>query len=279
MSVEIFEGGGLELPPLLSDVAVTPDADPLAAAEEAARAGVDAGVVFWSLRDDRIEAAIVLAPEAPLRRALTVLFGVEQAVTDAIGALGPAEISALWAWPDALLLNQARVGRIRVAASTHDPDAVPDWLIFALSLRRAPEDDADPGDRPDDTSLAAEGLGDIGARELIGAWARHALYWITSWEGEGLAPIMREWAGRAVGADAEVRIALGPEAPIEGQWLGLDDEGDLTIKTASGATRLDLTRVLSPEFVAAGSDPLARPAALTRIDGSGPMGGEALRKR
>lgn len=261
----------------MRDVAVTPDVDPLAASVAAARDGVDAGTVFWALREDRLEAAIVFAPEAPLRRALTAIFALEQALTDAIGALGPPETAVYWAWPDVLLLNGARAGRIRVAAAGDDLDAVPGWLVFALSLRRLPRDDADPGLRPDETSLAEEGCGDLGVRELASAWARHALYRVTSWEEGGLAPIMREWRGRAEGEGGEVAIALGKEAPAEGAWLGLDEEGALTVRTEAGPLRLDLARVLTPDFIDAGADPLDRKAALTRKGAFAPLGGEALR--
>ena len=184
----LSNSGSLDLPPLLSDIAVMADVDPMEAAQSAAAEGVDAGTVFWSLRDDRVEAAMVLAPEAPLRRALTVVYAMQQGVTDAIGALGPPEISALWAWPDALILNGARVGRMRAASQTDDLGATPDWLIVALSLRRLAR-----GRRRqrraagDETSFAEEGLGDLTTPDLTAAWARHALYWITRWD-EGRAP-------------------------------------------------------------------------------------------
>lgn len=270
---------GLDLPPLLSDVAVTPDVDPFAAAEEAAREGVEAGAVFWALRDDRLEAAIVLAPEAPLRRALTVLFAAEQALTDAFGALCPPETAAHWSWPDAFLLNDARAGRMRVSASDTDLDATPAWLVLALSIRRLPRDEDDPGHRLGETCLFEEGCGDLSTQELIGAWARHTLYWITSWETDGLAAIMREWRGRATGDGGRVSIDLGPEAPVAGEWLGLDDEGALLVKTDAGPLRLDLARVLTAPFQDRGADPLDRAAALTRVGEAASTGGEALRKR
>lgn len=271
--------GGLDLPPLLSDVAVTPDVDPFEAATAAAREGIDGGTVFWAVREDRLEAALALAPETALRPALTVTFALQQALTDAIGAYAPPETAAFWAWPDVFLLNRGRVGRLRVAASSDDPEATPDWLVFGLSVRHAPRDASDPGVRPDETCLTEEGLGDLSTRDLAGAWARHALYWITRWQDEGLAAVMREWRGRAEGEGGAVRVALGPEGSLDGRWLGLDDDGALTVKTADGARRLDLARVLTPAFVDPGADPLDRAAALTARGASGPTGGEALRKR
>ncbi|MCI4665372.1 MAG: biotin/lipoate--protein ligase family protein [Neomegalonema sp.] len=269
----------LNLPPLLTDIAVTGDVDPFLAAEAAARDGIDAGAVFWALREDRMEAALVLAPEQPLRDALPVLFAGQQALTDAIGALGPAEIAAHWAWPDVFLLNGAAAGRLRVSTDTDNLDATPRWLILALSLRRLPPEDIEPGERPDETSLAAEGLGDLAIRDLVSAWARHALYWITTHQNEGLAPLMREWRGRAHGADGEVELTLGPEAPLIGAWLGVDEEGGLIIKTEQRTVRLGLERVLSAPFQDRGADALRRRAGLTRLSGSAPIGGEALRKR
>lgn len=276
MRVEIGAAGGLELPPLLRDFAITADTDPLAAARQAAQDGVDAGAVLWAPRDDRIETAMIFAPDHALSTALTATFAIEQAATDAIGALGPPETAALWAWPDVLLLNGARVGRLRVAASTNDLNATPDWLIFALSIRRAPLTGAEEGERPNETSLLGEGVM-LDTKDLIAAFARHALYRITSWDEDGLAAIMREWRGRAEGAETDVRIELGPEAPLTGRWLGLDEEGALLLKTEAETTRLTLSRVLDPTFAAPEVDPLDRAAALTKIGASAPMGGQALK--
>lgn len=271
--------GGLDLPPLLCDVAVTADVDPFAAAIEAAEAGVDGGTLFWALRDDRLEAALVLAPEAPLRRAQTVIFSLQQALIDALGALGPPELAAYWSWPDVFLLNEARAGRMRLAAANVDPDQTPNWLVVGLSLRRTPRDAEDPGHRPDETCLYEEGCGDLSTRALAAAWARHALYWISSWEADGLGPTLREWRGRATGEGGRVSITLGPEAPLAGDWLGLDEEGALLVKTQAGPVRLTLDRMRQPDFAQPERDPLDRAAALTTDAERAPMGGEALRRR
>ena len=85
---------------------------------------------------------------------------------------------------------------------------------------------------------------------------------------------MREWRGRAEGGDGRVRVALGPEAPLEGDWLGLDDEGALLLKGADGPARLGLERLLTPTFQTPGEDALERPTALTRLSDPASVAGK-----
>lgn len=273
------------LPPAFSGVLVAPGLDPMTAASEAATAGVDAGTVFWSPREDRLEAAIAFAPERPLAEALLMAPLAQTALGDAFGALAPAETAFQWSWPDGFSLNGAAVGRLRACWAndpahddpTHDdptrgdptrgdrdpgsasvakpdPTAAPGWLTIALSLQIAPLLADDPGRRPDATALAEEGCGDVTAADLLGAWARHLMFWIYRWEEDGARPIIEAWSARALGRGETVALHFGARAET-GLFLGLDDTGALLLKSDGVATALPLADALA--------DPAPWPPAAT----------------
>lgn len=222
-------------PPLLRGAPLAPGADPLHAAARAARAGTDAGLVVHAEAADRMAAAIVLAPEVPLGRALSVLLAIENGLADAIGALAPPEVAVHLDWPGGLRVNGARCGGFRAAASGSDPAAQPDWLVIGweVSVRRAP---GEPGHAPGETALAEEGCAGLGAVALLESASRHALSWIHRWETDGMGPVHESWRGRAWG--------MGEALADGGVFLGLDEWGGRLARTEAG-TRLDpLTAIL-----------------------------------
>lgn len=242
-------GAAPVFPPLLSGVAVAAGADPMAKAIGAAASGVDAGAVFWSEREDRLDAAVVFAPETPLRTALAMVIAAEVALGDALGALAPPEVGVTWVWPDRARVNGADAGVFRAAASTRDLDAVPNWLAVAATVQIASLFDdgvtgIEPGRRPDLTSLYDEGCATISRTRLLESWSRHLLHWVHRWEADGLRPLHDAWRGRAEGIGATGRFQIGGRAE-EGVFVGLDEDGALLLRDASGAaTALALAEML-----------------------------------
>lgn len=233
-------------PPLLSGERIPGDRDPLAKAIGAAAAGVDAGTVFWADREDRLDAAIVFAPEAPLRQALAMVYAVEIGLGDALGALAPPEVAVTWIWPDRVRVNGADAGILRVEASTRDPEAVPDWLAVAVTLQiegLAEVHGAEPGTRPDLTSLREEGCAEISRTRLLESWSRHMLLWVHRWLSDGFRPLHDGWLPRADGVGESVRLGLG-DGPREGVFLGLDEEGALLLRGGSGTEALSIAALL-----------------------------------
>ena len=68
-----------------------------------------------------------------------------------------------------------------MAASTHDPEEIPDWLVIGLELPLWLETDA-PGQTPDQTSLYEEGCAEVGAVNLLEVG--HAIRWCGSTHGK-----------------------------------------------------------------------------------------------
>lgn len=222
-------------PPLMSGLAVTGQEDPFEAACQRAVLGCDAGLVVYNLGADQLRAAIAFAPEVPLQKAMAMLPTCGIGLQNALGSLAPPEVAVHLEWGGGLRINGGRCGTLRVAASTDDPDQVPDWLVLALQLPLWPADQ-DGGDTPDQTALYAEGCTDVTAPALLESWARHALHWIARWEQDGTEPLHAEWRGLTHGLGEE-----GDWYGNTGTFLGVDEDFGMLLRDASGTRLIPLT--------------------------------------
>jgi biotin-(acetyl-CoA carboxylase) ligase len=226
-------------PPLLRGRAVPPGADPMIEAARAARDGADPGLVVWSEDTATMRAALVLAPEMPLARAVGVVFAVALGFADSFGALAPPEIAVHFDWPGRIRINGARCGRVRAIAAPGAPSPEPDWLVVGLEVACRPVGSAEPGLDPDTTTLFDEGAGDIGAVALIESWARHSIVWINRFVDDGFAPVHAAWLAKHDRSGQSRRLA------DQGRVLGIDEAGGLLVATADRRTRLSpLTDIL-----------------------------------
>jgi biotin-(acetyl-CoA carboxylase) ligase len=229
-------------PPLLRGEEVSPGIDPFAKAVAAAALGADPGLICWSRDQTRLNAALVLAPEAPLGRAIGIIFAVAHGLGDALGALAPPEVGLHYLWPGGFKVNGADCGRLRTAASTADPDIEPDWLVIGVEVPYMPPADdpairIEPGLRPDQTSLIEEGCIEVTPLKLLESWSRHTLVWINRWLDDGFEPIHAAWLKRAWG--------IGEELPEGGTFLGVDEFGGMLVKTADATELRPLTAILA----------------------------------
>ncbi|MGF1500930.1 MAG: biotin/lipoate--protein ligase family protein [Paracoccaceae bacterium] len=226
--------GAPSFPPLFRGRAVAAGQDPMAKAVAEAALGTDPGLIVYAETPDRLSAALVLAPEEPLCRAISVVFAVELGLGDALGALAPPEVAVHYDWPGGIRVNGAVCGGLAADAATRDPEAVPDWLVVGLEMPFAP--DPDPGRDPARTALWAEGCAELTPAMLLESWSRHTLHWVNRWLEDGMAPVHEAWRGRA--------WALGEPLAGGGVFVGVDEWGGRLVKQADG-TRLDpLTAIL-----------------------------------
>ena len=210
-------------------------ADPFVKACTEATLGCDAGLVLYNLHPDRLEAAIVLAPETALDAAMAAFCAVGVGLQNALGALAPPEVAVHLDWSGGILVNGARCGRLRVEASTDDPAAFPDWLVIGVTLPLIPPSQDAPGDTPDQTALFVEGCADVDPVELLEAWARHTLVWLTQLDDEkGRATLHREWRGLAWNMGEDVALPTGET----GTFLGIDENFGMLLRGADGQTQL-----------------------------------------
>lgn len=225
-------------PPLFQGQAMT-EGDPFAQACRIAATGCDAGLVLYRLRPDVLSAAIVFAPDVPLREAVIMhpLCGI--GFQNALGALAPPEVSVHLEWDGNIRVNGGVAGRLRMAAAPDVPERDPDWLVIGLDLALWPAEE-DTGLTPDVTALFAEGCGDVEAPALLEAWVRHTLVWINRWMDDGASPIHKEWTGLAHGLSD--RVTIGSH---QGIFAGLDENFAMVLQSDTGTVIIPLTETLT----------------------------------
>ena len=225
-------------PPLMQGQPVEAGIDPFSKACALAALGCDGGTVIHRLDPDRLRAAIVFAPEVPLAQAMVMLPLCGVGFQNALGALAPPEVAVHLEWAGAIRVNGARCGSLRVAAATHDPQAMPDWLVIGLDLALWPAIE-ETGHDPDRTALYAEGCAEVDAVALLEAWARHTLAHIENWTSEGVKSLHREWRSLA--------WALGEPVSVQGEtgaFLGIDEAFGLLLREGGETRLIPLTRLL-----------------------------------
>lgn len=231
----MLDGDTPSLPPLLR--ADDASENPFARAVSRALTGADPGLVTWARRHDRLEAAIVLAPEQPLENAVAVLLVGAVAIGDAIGALAPPEVAVHYDWPGELRVNGALCGRMRIAAANSAATEAPDWMVLGLELDFLPSEGREGGETPDRTFLYAEGCGEMHPLPLLESWSRHLLVWINRFLDDGLAPVHAAWRARAW----KMGEAL---ADGSGLFVGLDELGGMLVKNGDRTILRELTEAL-----------------------------------
>ncbi|WP_299693720.1 biotin/lipoate--protein ligase family protein [uncultured Tateyamaria sp.] len=203
--------------------------------------GCDAGLISYKLGAAEMEAALVFAPEVPLRDAMAMLPLCGVGFQNALGALAPPEVAVHLDWWGGIRVNGARCGGFRVVASDTDPEAVPDWLVVGFTLPLMPPSE-DMGLTPDRTALFAEGCADVAPPTLLEAWARHTLNWLNRWEDDGNAPLHSEWRGLAHG--------IGERAThqsLTGTFLGIDEGFGMLLRDEDTTHLIPLTSLLEAQ--------------------------------
>ena len=218
-------------PPLLSGHAVDAGIDPFEKACAMAALGCDAGMVVYAPGVDRLKAALVMAPEVPLERAMAMVPACGLGFQNALGALAPPEVAVHLEWAGGLRVNGASCGGLRAAAGQDDPAAMPEWLVVGLDLPLMLIGVA-PGEVADRTALYEEGCAELDPVDLLEAWARHTLVWITRWEEDGARALHAQWRGLAhgIGEDIEMHGETGT-------FLGVDENFGMLFRDG-GTTRL-----------------------------------------
>lgn len=235
-----------EFPPLLTGIEAPPGQAAFDKAVAQATLGCDGGTVVYAMRDDALEAALVLAPECSLADAMAMVMVAGLGCADALGALAPPEVGVHLCWPDGIRVNGARCGGFRAMASDRAPDVVPDWIVIGLTLPFMalggnPGDN--PGDNPDQTTLYEEGCADVLPKALLESWTRHSLTWINRWSDDGMPPIHEAWRAKAHGMGEDISVTLGG-TPHEGVFVGLDERGGLLLRQGAETNLIPLTDML-----------------------------------
>jgi biotin-(acetyl-CoA carboxylase) ligase len=244
-----------QFPPLLTGHPVKAPASPTAHAVAGARAGeFGAGDIVWSRNTARFECAMVLEPEVPRARALEMLFVAMAAFGDALGTLAPPEVAVTFSWPNVLRVNGGRVGEVDLVLPPGvAADAVPPWMVVGIGVAMLGDlSDTEPGRDLDNTCLQEEGVGDVTRTELLESYSRHLLTWILDWTDDGFRQVHENWLGRAQDRQREIEVRLrGGQlhggTTASGIFTGLDETGNLLLKTDAGIELLRLDEALDLE--------------------------------
>jgi biotin-(acetyl-CoA carboxylase) ligase len=231
-------------PPLIAGHCVA-TADPfVVAAKQAASGDAGAGDLYWSDTEHRLRAAIVLEPDADAVHVEAVHLATMVALGDCVGALSPPEVGIFYRWPDTICVNGGVVGFARFIAGLKGASAVPAWLVTGVDVSIRAEDPAlEPGLTPDVTTLWEEGCGEVRLLPLLESFSRHLNTWIHTFETEGTRPVHEAWLARAERRGESIAVKLGGEERT-GTFLGLDESGDLILRTDRGTELLSLKGAL-----------------------------------
>ena len=154
-----------------------------------------AGCLVWQLGGasgsaGRFDFAVVLEPETPLRGARRGFLAGMVALCEALAAHCPPERSVMIRWPGEILLDQSRLGGMRLAvAPGTTEDEVPNWLVIGVELIADRDHLAMPGDRPDSVSLQEEEFVDPPA--VLESFASYLMLNFDRWKHEGFAAVAR----------------------------------------------------------------------------------------
>ena len=225
-------------PPLFSGLAVESQVDPFEKACAEAARGCDAGLVVHDLGANLLRAALVFAPDVELVDAMAMLPLCGVGFQNALGALGPPEVAVHLEWAGGLRINGASCGTLRVAASSSNPRAEPDWMVIGLELPLWPETDT-PGDTPEQTALYAEGCADVNAMELLESWVKHTLVGINTWTEDGVKALHKDWRGLSHGIGEDITMN-----EVSGTFLGVDEQFGMLIRAADTTHLVPLTYLL-----------------------------------
>lgn len=220
----------MTLPPMLSAMGFAADADLAGESVYRARRGrLDPGTICYSKRPDRLDAVIMLAPEAPLAEAIQVVYPLMLAANDALGATIPPGVAVHLAWPDRLMVNGALAGGIVLMTEETNPESVPEWMLARLTIDiMGNPTDMLPGDKKDRTALYEEGAGDVSAPVLLESFAKYFLNWLDRWQRGGISAIESPFLDRAAGRGEEAAFPDG-KAIVRGTVKSLTETGDLIL--------------------------------------------------
>lgn len=231
-------------PPLFQGQAVAGATDPFEKACALATLGSDSGVLVYKITPDLLCAAIVFAPEVPLEQAMSVFCTCGVGFQNALGALAPPEVAVHLKWQGDIMVNGALSGRLRVAASSDEPLAEPDWLVVGLEVILIPKSNDNPGKTPDETSLFQEGCGDVSPLRLLESWSRHTLVWLNRTENDGPKALHEEWRGLAHGIGEDVTANDQGEI-FAGTFVGVDKDFGMLMRVGPDTRLISLTSLLS----------------------------------
>ncbi|MEO8812162.1 MAG: biotin--[acetyl-CoA-carboxylase] ligase [Caulobacteraceae bacterium] len=185
----------------------------------------------WETGKGNLAATHLLATAKPPAEAAQIAFVAGLAVFDLAAAFVPATHVRL-KWPNDTLLAGRKVAGILVESGVREAGGL--WLAVGIgvNLAAAPLEAIWPA-----TAFASHMAPPPPAPlDALAVLAEAFDRWRDVWESAGFAPIAAAWTARAHGL-GEACCARLPDETVEGIAEGLDSDGALRLRTASGTVR------------------------------------------
>ena len=200
----------------------------------------------WQSPPGNLYLSLLLRPDCPPMEALQLGFVAGVALGDVLSALLPGTVSVQHKWPNDILVDGRKVAGVLLESGTTG-GAKLDWLVIGMGVNvaEAPSETVFPA-----TALAAHGC-TLQPNDLIAPIANAVFGWIERWREDGFGAVRAAWYERAYrrGQSVQVRFEDGARS---GLFIGLDDDGAMLLKTASGAQERLSYGAVFPGIEAAG---------------------------
>lgn len=164
-------------------------------------------------------------PSDPPAATLALLAAV--ALDEAIGMFLADRKALTLKWPNDLLLGTAKLSGILL-------ERIDDAVVIGIGVNLAHHPDL-----PDraTTSLAAHGV-NLLPSTLAEVLAESMTRWVARWRSGGLAPVRVRWLARAHPPGTALTARLPDGGSVDGLFDGLDADGALLLRLASGERRV-----------------------------------------
>lgn len=187
----------------------------------------------WASSPGNLFLSVIVRPDCSLAEAAQFSFITAVALGDAIGSVASPQIEVNYKWPNDVLLNGRKAAGI-LLESKGDKDQRLEWLVIGVGANVS---SFPPETRLPATSLHFEGCPTtVSAVDLLEAFSRHLLSWISVWLDEGFGPVRAAWLRHAKGLKEEIEVRL-PQETLKGVFTDLDASGTLELRLADGSTR------------------------------------------
>jgi BirA family biotin operon repressor/biotin-[acetyl-CoA-carboxylase] ligase len=185
----------------------------------------------WETGSGNLAATYLVRTPKPAGEAAQVSFVAALAVADLAAAYVPASLVTL-KWPNDPLIAGRKAAGILVESGPHPAGGL--WLAVGCGVNLAT-----PPDHPDRPATAfTEHMRAPPPKphEALEILAERFEAWRTLWEQSGFPPIAEAWTVRAHGLGQTCTARL-PAETVSGIAEGLDPDGALRLRTASGQLR------------------------------------------
>lgn len=183
---------------------------------------------IWNSPRGNLYVSVLLRPNCAIANAPQIGFAVGAAMARTIRDVAGAEVDLKW--PNDLLLGGKKISGILLESAAR-ADGNLDWVVAGIGVNV----DSQPG-VPGATCLRAAGH-DISVEALLEDFLPNLFELLTIWERDGFRPIREIWSTLALALDTELTVKL-PDGTRAGTFAGIDDTGNLMLKTADGTEHI-----------------------------------------